>query len=46
MGAGVAERSTKVRWQVGYKLLAAWFITVPIHALDAILMLMPLQRRL
>ncbi len=44
MGAGAAERISKVRWQIGYELMAAWFITIPVNALVAALMFLPLQR--
>lgn len=32
MGAGTAERMSKVRWQVGYEMLIAWVLTIPISA--------------
>ncbi|MCA9975946.1 MAG: inorganic phosphate transporter, partial [Anaerolineales bacterium] len=32
MGAGMAERLTKVRWKVGYDMLVAWVLTIPISA--------------
>jgi phosphate/sulfate permease len=31
-----------VRWQVGYELLAAWIVTIPVNALRAALLLIPL----
>ncbi len=37
MGAGMAERMTKVRWQVGYDMLIAWTLTIPISAILAAL---------
>lgn len=38
MGAGAAERMSKVRWQVAYEMLVAWVLTVPIScALGALL---------
>ena len=35
MGAGAAERLTKVRWKVGYEMVVAWVMTIPISALLA-----------
>lgn len=35
MGAGSAERFSKVRWGVGRQLLLAWFITIPSTAILA-----------
>jgi PiT family inorganic phosphate transporter len=35
MGTGSAERISKVRWRVGYELLVAWLITIPVCALLA-----------
>ena len=35
MGTGSAERLSKVRWRVGYEMLAAWLITIPVCALLA-----------
>lgn len=35
MGAGSADRLTKVRWQVGYEMLIAWVLTIPTSALLA-----------
>ncbi len=37
MGAGAAERLTKVRWKVGYEMLVAWVMTIPISAMLAAL---------
>ncbi len=37
MGAGTAERVSKVRWQVGYEMLVAWVLTIPISAILAAL---------
>jgi PiT family inorganic phosphate transporter len=37
MGAGSAERLSKVRWGVGKQIVAAWFITIPVSALLAAL---------
>ena len=33
MGAGTAERLSKVRWQVGYEMLIAWLLTIPVAGL-------------
>jgi PiT family inorganic phosphate transporter len=35
MGAGAAERVTKVRWQVAQDMLVTWFLTIPASALLA-----------
>lgn len=35
MGTGSAERISKVRWRVGYEMLFAWLVTIPICALLA-----------
>jgi inorganic phosphate transporter, PiT family len=35
MGAGAADRVSKVRWTVGRDLLVAWLLTIPISALVA-----------
>ncbi len=35
MGAGSAERLSKVRWQVGYEMVIAWVLTIPISAILA-----------
>ncbi len=35
MGAGSAERLSKVRWQVGYEMVWAWLLTIPITAVLA-----------
>ena len=35
MGAGSAERLSKVRWLVGYEMVAAWMLTIPISAVLA-----------
>ena len=42
MGAGSAERLTKVRWHVGYEMLIAWVLTIPISAILAGLLYIPL----
>lgn len=38
MGAGSAERLSMVRWLVGYEMLVAWVLTIPISALLAALL--------
>ncbi len=38
MGAGSAERLSKVRWRVGYEMLLAWLLTVPVSCLLAALL--------
>jgi PiT family inorganic phosphate transporter len=43
MGVGSAERVSKVRWQVGYQMLIAWALTVPVTALIAGLAYYPLN---
>lgn len=42
MGVGSAERLTKVRWRVGYEMLTAWLVTIPICSLLAALLYFPL----
>lgn len=42
MGAGSAERLSKVRWHVGAEMLAAWILTIPVSAILAILLYYPL----
>ncbi len=37
MGAGSAERLSKVRWHVGYEMVWAWLLTIPITAVLAAL---------
>jgi len=37
MGAGSAERLTKVRWKVGYDMLLTWVLTIPVAAVLAAL---------
>jgi PiT family inorganic phosphate transporter len=32
MGAGAAERISKVRWQVGREMITTWFLTIPATA--------------
>ncbi len=43
MGAGSAQRFTKVRWQVGYEMLIAWVLTIPVSGLLAALFYFPLN---
>lgn len=43
MGAGSAERITKVRWTVGREMLIAWILTIPAAALMAALLYWPIQ---
>ena len=42
MGAGSAERVSKVRWTVGYQMLMAWILTVPVSCILAGLLYIPL----
>jgi PiT family inorganic phosphate transporter len=44
MGAGSAQRVSKVRWGVVVDILAAWVLTIPISALAAALLYFPLER--
>jgi len=41
MGAGSAERLSKVRWQVGSEMLLAWVMTIPVSAVMAALLYFP-----
>ncbi len=43
MGAGSAQRFTKVRWKVGYEMLIAWMLTIPVSGLLAALIYFPLN---
>lgn len=43
MGAGSAERLSKVRWQVGSEMLIAWVLTIPLSALVAMILYWPLN---
>lgn len=43
MGAGTAERLSKVRWQVGSEMLVAWVLTIPISAILAAIFYFPLD---
>jgi PiT family inorganic phosphate transporter len=44
MGAGAAERISKVRWQVGREMLTTWILTIPATAAMAALFYIPLTR--
>lgn len=44
MGAGSAQRVSKVRWGVVVDILTAWVLTIPISALAAALLYFPLDR--
>jgi PiT family inorganic phosphate transporter len=44
MGAGSAQRVSKVRWGVAYDILTAWLLTIPVSALAAALLYFPLDR--
>jgi PiT family inorganic phosphate transporter len=46
MGAGSAQRVSKVRWGVAADILAAWLLTIPVSALAAALIYVPLDRLL
>jgi len=46
MGAGSAQRVSKVRWGVAADILTAWLLTIPVTALGAALMFFPLERLL
>jgi PiT family inorganic phosphate transporter len=41
MGAGVAERASKVHWKVGTEMLVAWVLTIPISAILSIILYWP-----
>ncbi|MEJ2747227.1 MAG: inorganic phosphate transporter [Anaerolineae bacterium] len=43
MGAGTAERLSKVRWQVGSEMLVAWVLTIPISAIMAAIFYFPMN---
>ena len=43
MGAGSAQRFTKVRWKVGYEMLVAWILTIPVSGILAALFYFPLD---
>jgi PiT family inorganic phosphate transporter len=42
MGAGSAERVSMVRWKVGYQMMAAWVITLPISCVLAAVFYYPM----
>jgi len=44
MGAGAAERLSKVRWGVAQEMLVAWSLTIPVTAGLAALVYLPIQR--
>ncbi|MDH4208250.1 MAG: inorganic phosphate transporter [Anaerolineae bacterium] len=44
MGAGSAQRVSKVRWGVAVDILTAWLLTIPASALAAALLYYPLDR--
>jgi PiT family inorganic phosphate transporter len=46
IGAGSAQRVSKVRWGVAADILAAWLLTIPVSALAAALLYVPLDRLL
>jgi PiT family inorganic phosphate transporter len=37
IGAGITKRMSAVRWQVTYKLVWAWVLTIPVSALLAVI---------
>jgi PiT family inorganic phosphate transporter len=37
MGAGSAERLSKVRWLVGYEMVVAWLLTIPFSAVLSVI---------
>ena len=43
MGAGSAERLSKVRWKVAYEMLSAWLLTIPVSSLLAAILYFPLD---
>jgi PiT family inorganic phosphate transporter len=42
MGAGSAERISKVRWIIGYQMVIAWLLTVPVSCILAAILYFPL----
>jgi PiT family inorganic phosphate transporter len=42
MGAGAAERISKVHWQVGREMLITWVVTIPVTILLSALVYLPL----
>jgi PiT family inorganic phosphate transporter len=43
MGAGAAERISKVRWQVGREMITTWFLTIPATAAVSALLYLALK---
>jgi PiT family inorganic phosphate transporter len=43
IGAGSAQRVSKVRWGVAVDILVAWLLTIPVSALTAALIYLPLD---
>jgi PiT family inorganic phosphate transporter len=43
MGAGAAERLSKVRWQVGREMITTWFLTIPATAAVSALLYLALK---
>jgi PiT family inorganic phosphate transporter len=43
MGAGAAERVSKVRWQVAQEMLVAWVLTIPVTMLVSALLYLGLR---
>lgn len=43
MGAGSAEHVSKVRWVIGYQMMMAWLLTVPVSCVLAALLYYPLS---
>ncbi|MFL7840466.1 MAG: anion permease [Candidatus Promineifilaceae bacterium] len=43
MGAGSAERVSKVHWDIGYQMLVAWLLTVPVSGILAAILYFPLN---
>lgn len=43
MGAGAAERISKVRWQVGQEMLVTWVITIPASAVISAILYLPIN---
>lgn len=43
MGAGAAERISKVRWQVGQEMLLTWVLTIPASAIIAAILYIPIN---
>jgi PiT family inorganic phosphate transporter len=44
MGAGAAERISKVRWQVGREMLITWVVTIPTTSFVSALVYIPLNQ--